>query len=221
MISILTLNATSMDLILVYTFCRFNNISIFWYIHQAKADGFIAICTVLVMKYGMGYLACALIRITSTNMFYVNLQPDILLKIYWRFKIEPHCFDGCLYQRRPQILAALFSNVGICEVFKAVPATENMSWFILLPLQSFVSVLNQLSHCCHVMLLGIKSLDWFTLYIHIHRLFPLKYCRVKKSNSRSPKRVLELVTFTSPKKSPKYILIDRLIPSDGKWHRRV
>ena len=43
----------------------------------------------------------------------VNLQPGILLKIYWRFKIEPHCFNGCAYQRRPQILAAIFRNMVI------------------------------------------------------------------------------------------------------------
>ena len=136
----------------------------------------------------MGYLANALIRIKSTNMFSVNLPPGISLKINWRFKIELQC---------PQILAAIFRNMGICDVFTAVAATENMSGFIFLPLQSFVSVLNQLTYCRQLPLFGIKCLDWFTLYIHIHRLFPLKYCHLKKSNSRSPERVLKLVTWNS------------------------
>ena len=127
------------------------------------------------MKYGMGYLAYALIRIKSMNMFSVNLQPGILLKIYWRFKIEPHCFNGCAYQRRPQILRAIFRNMGICDVFTAVVATENMYGFILLPLQSFVSALNQLTHCRQVPLFGIKSLDWFTLYIYSYlQIIPIK-----------------------------------------------
>ena len=64
-----------------------------------------------------------------------------------------------MYQRRPQILAAVFRNMVICDAFTAVAATENMSGFILLPLQSFFSVLNQLTHCHQVPLFGIKSLD--------------------------------------------------------------
>ena len=38
-----------------------------------SAEGFIAECTVFVMKYGAGYLAYALIRIKSKNMFSMNL----------------------------------------------------------------------------------------------------------------------------------------------------
>ena len=37
----------------------------------------------VLVNYGMGYLAYALIRIKSTDMFSVNLQPGISLKIYW------------------------------------------------------------------------------------------------------------------------------------------
>ena len=103
----LTLNATSIDLIPVYIFCRFNNILIFWYMHHAKA--------LLVL------------RVSS---------------IYWGFRIEPHWFNGCVYQRRLQILAVIFKNTSICDVFTAVADTENMSGFILLPSQSFVSVLS-------------------------------------------------------------------------------
>ena len=188
--AILTLNATSMDLIPMYIFCRFNNISIFWYMHHAKALLMwvlrVSSLNVLCFAWNMtwGYLAYALIRIRSTNMFSVNLQPGISLKIYWRFKIEPHCFNGCVHQRRPQFLAAIFRNFGICDIFTAVAVTENMFGFILMPLQSFVSVLNQLSNCRQVPLFGIKSLDWFTCYIHIHRLFPLKHCHVKKNSGR-------------------------------------
>ena len=69
----LTLNATSIDLIPVYIFCRLNNILIFWNMHHAKM--------LLVL------------RVTS---------------IYWGFKIEPHWFNGCVYQRRLQILAVIF-----------------------------------------------------------------------------------------------------------------
>ena len=155
--AILTLNATSIDLIPVYIFCRFNNILIFWYMHNAKA--------LLVL------------RVSS---------------IHWGFKIEPHWFNGCVYQRRLQILAVILRNTGIGDVFTAVADTENMSGFILLPSQLFVSVLNQLTHCRQVPVFGIKSLDWFSLCIHIHILFPLKYCHVKKSNSRSPKQCFEI-----------------------------
>ena len=90
--------------------------------------------------------------------------------IYWGFKIEPHWFNGCVYQRRLQILAVIFRHTGICDVFTAVADTENMPGFILLPSQSFVSVLNQLTHWRQVPVYGIKSLDWFSLCIHIHRL---------------------------------------------------
>ena len=63
----------------------------------------------------------------------------------WEIDRIQHCFNGCAYQRRPQILAAIFRDMVICDVFTAAAATENMSGFILLPLQSFASVLtNQL-----------------------------------------------------------------------------
>ena len=182
----LTLNATSIDLIPVYIFCRLNNILIFWNMHHAKV--------LLVL------------RVSS---------------IYWGFKIEPHWFNGCVYQRCLQILAVIF----ICGVFTAVADTENMSRFILLPSQSFVSVLNQLTHCREVPVFGIKSLDWFSLCIHIHRLIPLKYCHAKKSNSRSPKQCFEIshMKFHShlPRNHPNISSLIEIIPSDGKWHRRV
>ena len=165
--AILTLNATSMDLIPVYILCKLNNTSTFCYMqHAALLVLGVSSLNVLCLSWnmGMGYLAYALIRIKYTNMFSVNLQPGILLKIYWRFKIEPHCFNGCVYQRCPQILAAIFRNMGICDAFTVVAATENMSRFILLLLQSFVSLLTQLTHCRQVPLFGIKSLDWLTLY---------------------------------------------------------
>ena len=89
----------------------------------------------------------------------MRIDSDQIYECVFREFATRHCFNGCVYQRHPQILATIFRNMCICDVFTAAVATENMSGFMLLSLQSFVSVLNQLTHCRQVPLFDIKSLD--------------------------------------------------------------
>ena len=48
-----------------------------------------------------------------------------------RFNIEPLCSDVCVNHRRPQTLAEICKNMGICCGFRAVAARENYPEFIL------------------------------------------------------------------------------------------
>ena len=51
---------------------------------------------------------------------------------YCGFNIEPFCSDVCGDHRRPQTLAEICRNMGICCGFRAVAAREKYSGFILL-----------------------------------------------------------------------------------------
>ena len=74
--------------------------------------------------------------IKCTDMFSMCLQSGniqaISLKIYWVFNIGPHCFNICVYQRCPQIFGAICRNMGICDVFRAMPTRGNISRFYLM-----------------------------------------------------------------------------------------
>ena len=51
---------------------------------------------------------------------------------YCGFNIEPFCSDVCGDHRRPQTLAEICRNMGICCGFRAVAAREKYPGFILL-----------------------------------------------------------------------------------------
>ena len=55
------------------------------------------------------------------------------LKMYCCFNKEPLCFYVWVYSRRPQTLAVICRNMGICDVFRAVATGENLSRFYLIP----------------------------------------------------------------------------------------
>ena len=83
--TILTLNATTMDLIPVYIFCRFNKISIFRYMHHAKA-----LLVLRVSSLNVLCLSCNMAReIKHKHWFGSDLGirfPRICNQaFYWRF----------------------------------------------------------------------------------------------------------------------------------------
>ena len=53
---------------------------------------------------------------------------------YCGFNIEPFCSDVCLDHQRPQTLAEICRNMGICCGFGAVAAREKYPGFMLLHL---------------------------------------------------------------------------------------
>ena len=57
---------------------------------------------------------------------------------YCGFNIEPFCSDVCGDHRRPQTLAEICRNMGICCGFRAVAAREKYPGFILLNIHDWL-----------------------------------------------------------------------------------
>ena len=59
----------------------------------------------------------------------------LIMMNYCGFDIEPFCSDVCGDHPRPQTLAEICRNMGICCGFRAVDARDKYPGFILLPLR--------------------------------------------------------------------------------------
>ena len=76
----------------------------------------------------MGDVICISSQMKSRNMFSVYLRSEIPRHL---FIIKPHCFHVCVYQCRPQTLATIWRNMGICGIFTLCPPRKIYLGFIL------------------------------------------------------------------------------------------
>ena len=58
-------------------------------------------------------------------------RTGVLIDELLHFNIEPFCSDVCGDHRRPQTLAEICRNMGICCGFRAVATRENLGFILL------------------------------------------------------------------------------------------
>ena len=78
-------------------------------------------------------ISCRLIWMEFINMFTVYAQSgtqSFKLIHYCGFNIQPFCSDVCGDHRRPQTLAEMCSNMGICYGFRSVVARAKYPGFM-------------------------------------------------------------------------------------------
>ena len=108
------------------------------------------IATALLIWYKMfcmREISYRLIWMKFKNRLSVYVQPGTHRCVNWwiiGFNIEPFCSDVCADHRRPQTLAEICRNMGICCGFRAVAASGNIrssSYFSLTPIYGWVDII--------------------------------------------------------------------------------